>query len=265
MRNIDIYNFIPNGNLRYYPLNRTPTENNYIVQIGEVSQSKHLENKRFTSADGTPVLYIGYSEETTTLTLEGTKEAIDTLSDVISSDGVFVLDNIMTKNGISTCQLLVTGDVTYKLVSEKMDIREASVPVQILGNVIVPHVELVTTNFRSGFEFGGEGVFLKDCSMQKNGIYCLKTPLYFKPETTSTFLHIEANAIGGTFQEDPGDVSIYLQINDGDAIEVDTEEAKNFPGFSVEIPQGDFECSIDINATGAKPLVVHFSVVRLGS
>lgn len=272
MRNIELYNFIPNGNLHYYPLNRTPTENNYIVQIGEVSQSLHLENKRFTAANGTPVLYIGYSEETTTLTLEGTVTALSILSSAIKSNCEFVLSNILTRNGISACRLLITGDLTYTLVSRKMDLMKVSVPVQILSeNISLPYITFLRKSVY-GFSFANDvdvslryAVLLSDCDEISPGVYkCRKSvELLNSGETTEESLFIDA-AYGG---KDFGN-EIVMQFackvsgeeTYGTAVTVTSEET----GCSVALPDVPLvDARVSANANGAKPITVYFQIKRL--
>ena len=266
MNQLDLYSAYVSGGYGAYGLVYICGD---LRQLGEPSETNQAVLKRFNAADGSIVQYPGYVERKMTLALECERTQVQNIMNQVNA-GAFVLSNIIrtaTPNTRGTLCYL-DSSVSVKRVSRRDGLYQVTLPV-LFGatNLAVPIIGLCTSDFLGGFEFGGEAVFLKDCTVQKDGSYRLKTPLYFKPETMSTYLHIEADIGSGVFPAETENISILLQINGfrTSLNEDEIEAAKGAPGHSLDIPPGDLECSIEIRATWAKPLEVHFSVVRLGS
>lgn len=238
-----------------------------VKQIGEtVDRQTELVQKRFVAADGTPIVYAGYAEDSSTLLFECASLVSARQLRALAQSGSFAATGTILADNFDGATnfgrlFYTSGSVTTTRISASF--YQVSVPVQMItSGVDVPSVRLTTSGDRGiGFEIGGTWVYTADCRVAESGYLWCKMPVYFDMTTTNTKLYAAAqvgNALVGT-------ISMVLRKVSGTAQTVDTTQAAKLPGADVTISEGNGDYYLEITAANAKPIRIYFSIRRYGA
>lgn len=237
-----------------------------VKQIGETaSRQTAIVQNRFVAADGTPIVYTGYSETTTTLLFECDNHNTAVNLRGLGTRGSFMAAGLITVgafDGSTGYGTLCYPNGNIETTRITAALFQVSIPVQIITfGVQVPAVRLtsLSTGGSAGFEICGQWIAAADCKMLESGTYQYKSPLYVMPSTTSTHLYVTAS-VGS----DLGEASTILLRGGGTVQSIDPAQAAVLPGAEVALSQGDDTYTLEIAALNAKPLRISFAIRRAG-
>lgn len=273
MRIVDIYDVNRSDGYGTYGLVYEAAASG-LKQIGVESSISRAQTQRFTTADGTPILYTGYAEREMTLTLECGSRSTANQVRTRAVSGAFAASGILAADVSSSTTFgrifHTTGDVTTTCVSRHDGIYQVEIPVLLARSGFrVPAIQLATPNGSatvSGLSFAGVWIYTDDCRTQEDSALWLTSPVWISPNTSQSKLCVAAST-----GFDTGDFTILLQHRSEGSTggwftqAIDTDEASTLPGADIELPDGNAQFNIRITAPGAKPLQLYFNIRRYGT